>query len=279
MEPKAPISHRVGWAIFFVLGLISIILGVVASVEWTDIFGLLITLAGVFVASIVAARVRGASVERYYYECLNKIGEDFGSNLRDVIMDISVDSSDANILIPVRKTIQGQDTNWLKIPKSPHHYPWEGRTIKWVEQADFPCWKVDFCELNLNETDTDTVFRGVQFSWLPLAKRRHGKRVKNVFSSETYLKKYEDVRSYLASVFPYELDLIAEKIFSSPVVSGSYPNWLQNPEYAKCTTCKKAMRHIIQIDTYVFDPKRDVRLYVFGCLDHPQSLTTLGQCT
>jgi hypothetical protein len=165
-------------------------------------------------------------------------------------------------------------------------------------QPDFP-WSGSHIRITLNDRKTPDPIRfqmsnntaeqgelsAENVTWLaiPAIAAEKKKRVTNVYSLERYMKLSPALSAKLSELYPSDpvgflstiLSVDGDNDLREPpdtMRCGLPPAWIQTARFHKCDLCKRPMRLILQVPSYLFDRNfhDNGAFFLFGCPSHPE---------
>jgi len=170
----------------------------------------------------------------------------------------------------------------LYLPLIEPDFPWSGSHIRVTLNDRKASDPVQFQVSNLTAGREERSAEEVCWLAVPAIATGKKKRIESVYSLDRYMKLSPLLSAKLSELYPRDptgflsllLSVDGSNDLREPSDSlrcGLPPAWIQSSRFHKCDLCKRPMRLILQVPSFLFDRNYhdNGAFYLFGCPSHP----------
>lgn len=180
-----------------------------------------------------------------------------------------------------RQRTKGAELN-LYLPLIEPDFPWSGAHVQVTLNDRKASDPVRFQVSNLTADQEEPSPEKVSWLAVPAIATGKKKRIVSVYSLERYMKLSPLLSAKLSELYPSDptgflsliLSVDGHNHLMEPPDSlrcGLSPAWIQSSRFHKCNLCKRPMRLVLQVPSFLFDRNYhdNGAFYLLGCPSHP----------
>ncbi len=243
---------------------------------------LLISLLGCIILALAILFAVGSANHAARVRALSSMPEETRHEIISLVESIGNAPGRGYIGLLERQRTKSEELT-LRLPKIEPDFPWSDAHIR-VTLNDRKALDPVRFQLSLDAAEQDD-FSVENVTWLAIPAIAAGKkrRVTSVYSLERYMKLSPLLSAKLSELDPSDptgtLSLILSvdghdylREPSDSMRCALPPAWIQTARFHKCDLCKRPMRLILQVPSFLFDRNYhdNGAFYLFGCPSHPE---------